>query len=344
MSVYQAQNISFLLSQVRSSTKALSLGKVYFYAAGTSVVKSVWLDPDKTTLAANPYTLDINGTANLFADGNYRILIKDSDGVTVFDRDNLWFNDSLGEHILEANSGIQPKFDAALATEIGGYPVGATLQDTAGLNSYVNILANNTTNFNTTPDSIGVSWIMCCGPGLIVADASTTVKGKVELATDAEAQTGTDTTRAVTPANLSARTSTESRTGLIELATAAEALAGTDTAKALTPAGIRSAFSASGTAPVYACRGWVSFNGTGTVTIESAGNVSSITDRGTGKYTVNFTVPLSTSTYAVSCSGIHEYSIVSYGVRTTSTCEIKSFHVHDTVYYDNSGVSVTFFE
>ncbi len=38
-----------------------------------------------------------------------------------------------------------------------------------------------------------------------IADASTTVKGKVELATDAEAITGTDTVRAVTPSNLTAK-------------------------------------------------------------------------------------------------------------------------------------------
>ena len=37
-----------------------------------------------------------------------------------------------------------------------------------------------------------------------IADASTTVKGKVELATNAEAITGTDTVRAVTPASLKA--------------------------------------------------------------------------------------------------------------------------------------------
>lgn len=39
----------------------------------------------------------------------------------------------------------------------------------------------------------------------IVAAASTTAAGKVELATDAETITGTDTARAVTPANLTAR-------------------------------------------------------------------------------------------------------------------------------------------
>lgn len=40
--------------------------------------------------------------------------------------------------------------------------------------------------------------------GVSIADASTTVKGKVELATDLEATTGTDTVRAVTPANVAA--------------------------------------------------------------------------------------------------------------------------------------------
>lgn len=37
------------------------------------------------------------------------------------------------------------------------------------------------------------------------------------------------------------------------------------------------------------CRAWVNFNGTGTVAIRSSFNVSSITDNGTGDYTVNFT-------------------------------------------------------
>lgn len=70
-----------------------------------------------------------------------------------------------------------------------------------------------------------------------IVDATTTVKGKVELATDAETQTGTDTQRAITPSNLSARTATETRTGLAELATKDEAIAGVDTGRITTPAG-----------------------------------------------------------------------------------------------------------
>ena len=38
----------------------------------------------------------------------------------------------------------------------------------------------------------------------------------------------------------------------------------------------------------FKCRAWVNFNGTGTVAIRASGNVSSITDNGVGKYTVNF--------------------------------------------------------
>ena len=54
----------------------------------------------------------------------------------------------------------------------------------------------------------------------------------------------------------------------------------------------------SGTAPLYSCRAWVNFNGTGTVAIRASGNVSSITDNGTGDYTVNFTTAMPDANYS----------------------------------------------
>ena len=60
----------------------------------------------------------------------------------------------------------------------------------------------------------------------------------------------------------------------------------------------KTAITASGSAPMYVCRAWVNFNGTGTVAIRSSGNVSSITDNGTGDYTVNFTSALQDANYA----------------------------------------------
>jgi hypothetical protein len=52
-----------------------------------------------------------------------------------------------------------------------------------------------------------------------------------------------------------------------------------------------------GSAPLYAPRAWVNFNGTGTVAIRASGNVTSITDNGTGDYTVNFTTAMPDADY-----------------------------------------------
>ena len=62
-----------------------------------------------------------------------------------------------------------------------------------------------------------------------------------------------------------------------------------------------SLFNASGSAPVYACRAWVSWDGGATAvsTIFGSGNVSSVTDNGTGQSTINFTTALPNANYAV---------------------------------------------
>jgi hypothetical protein len=57
----------------------------------------------------------------------------------------------------------------------------------------------------------------------------------------------------------------------------------------------------SGSAPIYGARAWVNFNGTGTVTIRASGNVSSITDNGTGDYTLNFTTAMQDANYSPVC-------------------------------------------
>jgi len=52
-------------------------------------------------------------------------------------------------------------------------------------------------------------------------------------------------------------------------------------------------------ATAFGCRAWVNFNGTGVVAIRASGNVSSITDNGTGDYTVNFTTAMPDANYCV---------------------------------------------
>jgi len=72
-------------------------------------------------------------------------------------------------------------------------------------------------------------------------------------------------------------------------------------------------------ATAYGCRAWVNFNGSGTVAIRASGNVSSITDNGTGDYTINLTNALVDANYGIILSvGVLGASAGSAGVFTTS--------------------------
>jgi hypothetical protein len=104
-------------------------------------------------------------------------------------------------------------------------------------------------------------------------------------------------------------------TNTLTLPAATDTLVGkatTDTLtnKTLTTPNINSAQVAtvSGTAPLYMCRAWVNFNGTGTVAIRASGNVSSITDNGTGDYTINFTTAMPDINYTVVGQGVNPAS------------------------------------
>jgi hypothetical protein len=59
-------------------------------------------------------------------------------------------------------------------------------------------------------------------------------------------------------------------------------------------------------ATAYGCRAWVNFNGTtntgGFCTIRASGNVSSVTDNGTGNYTVNFSTAMPDVNYSTNVS------------------------------------------
>ena len=59
----------------------------------------------------------------------------------------------------------------------------------------------------------------------------------------------------------------------------------------------------SGTEIGQLAKAWVNFNGEGTVAIRDSFNVSSISDDGTGQYTVNFSNAMSNANYAVATAG-----------------------------------------
>jgi hypothetical protein len=70
------------LSGLRFDGAALALGLVYFYEPGTTTDRAVYINRNKSSTAANPYTLDANGQAEIFLDGIYDILVKTAAGVT----------------------------------------------------------------------------------------------------------------------------------------------------------------------------------------------------------------------------------------------------------------------
>ena len=109
-----------------------------------------------------------------------------------------------------------------------------------------------------------------------------------------------------------------------------------------TPAGI-----ASGTA-----KAWVSFNGVGTLAIRNSFNVSSVTDGGTGIYTINFATTMPNENYGV--TGTSSWSTLSWGstlsidsaVYSTSSLKVRTFYVASGSGFtaiDSIRTSVTFF-
>ena len=100
----------------------------------------------------------------------------------------------------------------------------------------------------------------------VIPDASTTVKGVTALATQAEANKGTDANKALTPSVL--------------------------------PGAVKEQFKASGTAPMFACRAWVGFEGKG-ANIFGSGNILSVTKNSTGDYTVKFKEAMPNPSYNV---------------------------------------------
>ena len=101
-------------------------------------------------------------------------------------------------------------------------------------------------------------------------------------------------------------------------------------------------------ATAYGCRAWVNFNGTGTVAIRASGNVSSITDNGTGDYTVNFTTAMVDANYAFTISGYQNTTgggSIAYGTGqtyTTSAVRVKTINL-GTADLDMQNVSVAIF-
>ena len=96
----------------------------------------------------------------------------------------------------------------------------------------------------------------------------------------------------------------------------------------------------------------MNFNGTGTVAIRASGNVSSITDNGTGDYTVNFTTALADANYSMGAAGEiasgTNYNVIQFNQNTaptTSAVRLTSLNQSGGVpaVFDSARVTISIF-
>ena len=120
------------------------------------------------------------------------------------------------------------------------------------------------------------------------------------------------------------------------------------TNKTLTTPNINSAQvdTVSGTAPLYFCRAWVNFNGTGTPAIRASGNVSSITDIGVGEYTVNFTTVMPDANYSTQICSTASTSNLGFNrlsLAQTITTSVRVVHYENDVLRDTDLLTAAIF-
>ena len=101
-------------------------------------------------------------------------------------------------------------------------------------------------------------------------------------------------------------------------------------------------------ATAYGCRAWVNFNGTGTVAIRASGNVTSITDNGTGDYHINYTTNMPDGKYSLagsaSASGGGVFIVCTDHAGDYSTNQIRISVTNGSgTYADRAAVNVAIF-
>jgi len=198
-------------------------GKLYTYEPGTTTNKATYTDAGATTPHTNPIILDAAGEAEVFISGNTKFVLKDADDVQIWSKDNIIDSVSSTESLsgvsgvdtITANAANPPTAYAAgqsWTLTSAGANTGAVTLNISGLGARA-VTRNGATALEAGDIPSGAS-IMLIDDGTrlqianpAIVSATTTKAGKVELATNAETVTGTDTARAITPANATAKMS-----------------------------------------------------------------------------------------------------------------------------------------
>lgn len=146
---------------------------------------------------------------------------------------------------IDANIGALGNLEGGWSAASGTFPVGSSPVAGTKAGDYWYVTTAGTTGgvafnvgdviiakVNNASTTLASDWVQL---EVNRDQATETVLGLVEIATQTETNDGVNDTAAVTPAKLAGRTATESRTGIAEIATQAETNTGTDDARIVTP-------------------------------------------------------------------------------------------------------------
>ena len=150
--------------------------------------------------------------------------------------------------------------------------------------------------------------------------------GTGDINLDVYSQAEVDT--AISNATSTIPNATETVAGKAKIATTAIAQAGTNDADFLTAKKLRDALNATGGAPIFACRAWVSFDAsTGVIANLVGGNIASVVRSQEGMYTITFTTAMLNNNYAILCStGDTASGFIRVIYRGTKSCIINTLN------------------
>ena len=331
----------------------LAGGLLYVYTAGTTTPATTWTTNAGTSANTNPIVLNAAGRTPfeiwLNSGVTYKFALYTSTNVLIGTYDNIpaiddptVFNNLItvtGTNTLIGTS-VPPYTAYVAGMTLSFIPVntnsGAVTLDLDGLGAK-NIFVGSSTALSSGDLVAGrIAQIQYDGTRFqlyqsSLADNSVTTAKIVDLnVTTAKLAANAVTTAKITDLNVTTGKLADNAVTTIKITDANITTVKIADAN-ITAAKLNGA--QSGTAPIYGARAWVNFDGTGTVTIRASGNVSSITDNGTGDYTVNFSIELSDTNYAVVLGGLvgtNGSNITMPAIQSTGGLSVGSCRVIQT--------------
>lgn len=148
--------------------------KLYHYVAGTTTLKDAWTDRAKTVTAAQPIVGDANGIISAYFDGLYKLVVKDSNDVTLYTWDNVDLEEVIdalpivGGNLTGGVNTARTTVASAANPDIFAITIGNTIDYTG---------TATCTGFVASPQAGAQRTLVCAGAAVFTAGANMLIDG-----------------------------------------------------------------------------------------------------------------------------------------------------------------------